>query len=81
MASSKTRAARVGEAVLREVADGERGRLEDRAGIGLVDAGHHAEQRRLARAVRTAQADALAVRDLPRDVVEEHAIAEGLGQV
>ena len=57
------------------------GGLRIASGIGLVDAGHHAEQRRLARAVRPAQADALPVGDLPRDVVEEHAIAERLGQV
>ena len=70
------RAARVRQAVLRQVADGQRGGLEDRAGIGLVEPGHHPEQRGLAGAVRTAQADALASRDLPGDVVEQHAVAE-----
>ena len=80
VASSKTRAARVGQAVLRQVADGQRGRLEDRAGVGLVEPGHHPEQRGLAGAVRAAETDALAVRDLPRDVVEEDAVAEGLGE-
>ena len=69
------------QAVLRQVADGQRGRLEDRARVGLVEPGHHLQQRGLAGAVRTAQADALAIRDLPRDVVEEDAIAEGLGEV
>ena len=75
------RAAGVGEAVLRQVADGQRRRLEDGARVGLVEPGHHLEQRRLAGAVRPAQADALAIRDLPRDVVEEDAVAEGLGEV
>ena len=55
------RAAGVGEAVLRQVADGQRGRLEDGAGVGLVEPGQHPQQRGLAGAVRAAQADALAV--------------------
>jgi hypothetical protein len=50
-------------------------------GVGLVERGHHPQQRRLAGAVRPAQADTFAVGDLPRDVVEEHAIAERLGQL
>ncbi len=72
---------RVGQAVLRQVADGQGRRLEDRARVRLVEAGHHAQQRRLARAVRPAEADALAVGDLPGDVVEENAVAERLGEV
>ena len=63
-------AAGVGEAVLRQVADGQRRRLEDGARVGLVEPGHHPQQRGLAGAVRAAQADALAIGDLPRDVVE-----------
>ena len=70
---------RVTQAVLRQVADGQRVRLEHGARIGLVDAGHHLEQRGLAGAVRSAQADAFAIGDLPRDVVEQDAVAEGLG--
>jgi len=69
------------EAVLRQVADGQSGRLEDGAFVGLVEPGHHLEERGLARAVGSAEADALPIRDLPRDVVEEDAVAEGLGEV
>src|SRR4029078_2007935 len=47
---------------------------------GLVEARHHLEQRRLAGAVRAAQADALTRRDLPRHVVEQDAVAEGFGE-
>ena len=75
------RAAGVVEAVLRQVADGQRRRLEHGARVGLVEPGHHLEQRRLAGAVRTAQADALAIGDLPGDVVEQNAVAEGLGEI
>ena len=79
LASSRIGAPGVREAVLRQVADGERRRLDDGAAIGLVEAGEHLQQRGLAGAVRAAQADALAVRDLPRDVLEQYAFAEGLG--
>ena len=71
----------VGEAVLRQVADRQVGRLDDAAGVRLVEPGQHLEQRRLAGAVRPAQADAIAVADLPGDVVEQRAVAEGLGEV
>ena len=74
-------AARVGEAVLRQVADGQPGRLDDGAGVGLLETGQHLEQRGLAGAVRAAQADAVAVADLPGDVLEEGPDAEGLGEV
>src|SRR5262249_46248136 len=74
-------AAGVLQAVLWQVPDGQRRGREDGARIGLVQPRHHAQQRRLAGAVRSAQTDALAIGDLPRDVVEQHAIAEGLGQV
>ena len=75
------RAAAVRQAVLRQVADRQRVGLVDDAGVGLVDAGQHLEQRGLAGAVRAAQADAIAVADLPRDVVEQGAVAEGFGEV
>ena len=54
--------------------------LDDEARVGLLEPGEHLEQRRLAGAVRPAQADALAIVDLPADRVEQHAIAEGLGE-
>jgi hypothetical protein len=73
-------AARMREAVLRKIPDGEGRRFQDGAGVGLVETGHHAQQRRLARAVRSAQSDALAVGDLPRHMVEKHTVAEGLGE-
>ena len=75
------RPAGMGQAVLRQVADGQRRRLEDGARVGLVEPRHHPEERRLAGAVRAAQTDALPGRDLPRDVVEQDAIAERLGDV
>ena len=69
-------AAAMGEAVLRQVAERQAVRLLDDAGVGLVEPGEHLEQRGLAGAVRTAQADAIAIADLPGDVVEENALAE-----
>ena len=75
------RAPGVRQAVLRQVADGQRGRLQDRARIRLVEARHHLEERGLARAVGAAQADPFTHVDLPRDVVEQHAIAEGFCEV
>ncbi len=51
------------------------------AGVRLVEAGEHLEQRGLAGAVRPAQADTVAVADLPGDVIEQGAVAEGLGEV
>jgi hypothetical protein len=74
------RASAVAEPVLRQVADRQPGRLDDVPAVGLVDPRQHPQQRRLAGAVRAAQADALAVVDLPRDGIEEHAVAERLGQ-
>jgi hypothetical protein len=75
------RAATVRQAVLRQVADRQRRRLDDLATVGLVDAGEHLEQRGLAGAVRPAQADTVSVADLPRDVVDERAVAEGFLEV
>ena len=74
------RAARVRQPVLRQVAHGQRRRPGNRAGVRLVQAGQHPEQRRLARAVRSDQADALAVVHLPGDGVEQHAFAESFGK-
>ena len=74
------RPSRVGEAVLRQVPHAEAGRLDDEPGVGLLEAGEHLQQRRLAGAVGSAQADPLAIVDLPAHRVEQHAIAEGLGQ-
>src|SRR4029077_15322612 len=54
-----------------------RNRVLFAAALGLIPPGDHAQQRRLAGAVRAAQADALAIGDLPRHVVEEHTVAEG----
>ena len=73
-------AARVRQAVLREISHGQRVGLDDGAAVGLVEPGEHLEQRGLAGAVRAAQPDALAIRDLPRDVLEQDAIAERLCQ-
>ena len=50
------------------------------AGVRLVQAPQHAQERGLARAVRSAQPDALAVGDLPRHRVEQHAFAESFGE-
>ena len=47
---------------------------------GLVGAGQHLEQRRLAGAVRSAQSDTIPVTDLPGDAIEERAVSEGLGE-
>ena len=51
------------------------------ARIRLFGAGQHAEQRRLARAVRPDDADDRAGRELERQVVDQQALAEGLAQV
>jgi hypothetical protein len=72
------RAAAMVEAVLRQVADGQPARRHDLAGVGLVDAGQDPEQGGLPGAVRAAQPDPFAVADLPGDVIEEDAVAEGL---
>src|SRR5690606_8546935 len=74
------RAAGVLDAVLRQVPDGEIGGTDDRAAVRLLESGEHAPQGRLAGAVRSAEADTLAVVDLPRHVVEQDALAERLGE-
>ena len=71
----------VRQAILRQIADGERRRFENGARIGLVESRHHAEQRRFSGAVWPAETDAFAFGDLPGDVVEKHTIAESLGQL
>ncbi len=70
------RAAAVVQPVLRQIADRQARGLDDVPAVGLVEPREHLQQRRLAGAVRAAQADALAVVDLPADGVEQDAIAE-----
>src|SRR5206468_2151106 len=53
----------------------------DRAAVGLLLARDHAEQRRLARAVRPDDADDRAGRHLEAQVVDQHPVAEPLGDV
>ena len=48
------------ETVLRQVPDGQGRRLDDAAGIWLVEASEHLQQRGLAGAVGSAEADAFA---------------------
>ena len=74
------RAPGVDESVLRQVADRERRRPGNRAAIGLVQPGQHAQQRRLSRAIGSAQPDTLAVGHLPGHRIEQDAFAEGLGE-
>ena len=69
-------AARMCKAVLREIPDGERVRFDDGAAVGFVEPCQHLQHCRLARAIGAAQANALAVRDLPRHALEQHPITE-----
>src|SRR5688572_25412516 len=66
----------MGEAVLREIAKCERVGFLYEAGVGLVHAREHLQQRRLAGAVRSTEADTIAVADLPRHVLEQGLLAE-----
>jgi hypothetical protein len=68
-------AARDGE-VLRQPADPHTVRARDGAVVDLLLAGDDLEQRRLARAVRPDQADAVVVAEPQRYRVEDHAIPE-----
>jgi hypothetical protein len=68
------------QAVLRQVADAESGGLDHGASVDLLEPGQHAQQRRLAGAIRAGQSDALAVGDLPGDRVEQHPVAEAFRQ-
>ena len=52
----------------------------DRAGVGLLVAGEHAEQRRLASAVRADDADDAAGRQLEGEVFDQHLVGKTLGQ-
>ena len=67
-----------GEPVLRQVTDGERVGSHDGAAVGFVEPGEHPQQRGLAGAIRAAQADAIAIADLPRHLIEQDPLAEGL---
>ena len=73
-------AARVGQAILRQVTDGQPGRLGDQAAVGLFQPRHHLQQRGLAGSVRTRETDAIAIVDLPADGVQEDAAAERFGE-
>jgi hypothetical protein len=74
-------AAGVREAVLREIPDGQGGRLQNSSGVRLVQPGHHLQEGGLAGAVRAAEADPFTVRDLPRDAIEQDTVPEGLGEL
>src|SRR5262245_23418613 len=69
------------QAVLRKIANRQVRRFDDRAGVGLVETGEHFQQGCLAGAVGTTQADAVTVRDLPRHVVDQSAVAERLAEI
>ena len=74
-------AAAVRQAILRQVTECQRVGLLDETGIRLVETGEHLQQRGLAGAVGAAQADAVAVADLPGDVLEQRLFAEGFRNV
>ena len=46
--------------------------------VGLVESGEHPQQRRLARAIRSGEADAIAIGDLPGHGIEQDAFAESI---
>ena len=66
--------------LLRHVTDTRVAPHGDGAGIGLHFAGQNFQERGLAGAVGTDQAEALAFRDAERDVLEQHARPESLGE-
>jgi dihydrolipoamide dehydrogenase len=74
------RAPGVHEAILRQVADGQGRGARDGACVRLIESREHAEQRGFSSAVRTAQPDPFTIRHLPRDGIEQDALAEGLGE-
>ncbi len=70
----------VDDAVLRQVADGGVRCHANLARVRLFEAREHAQQCRLARAVRAGQADAIALLHVPGHVLEEHAFAVPFGE-
>ncbi len=74
------RPAAVFEAVLREVPDGEVGRRDHLACVGLVEARQDLQQRRLASPVGATQPDTVTRVQLPGDIVEQHTIGKGLAE-
>ncbi len=66
----------VRQPILWQVTDGEACGSDDGARVGLVEPGEHPQERGFARAIGPAQADAIAVRDLPGDAVEQYTLAE-----
>src|SRR5262249_30301992 len=71
----------VGQAILREVSDRQRRRLDDGARIELFEPGHHPQEGRLASAVWTTKANALAVVNLPGNRFEKGSSTERLGEL
>ena len=61
-----------------QVGDARAAAQRDRAGVGVLVAGEHRQQRRLARAVGADQADARPRAELEVGAVEDQAAAEGL---
>ena len=74
-------ATRMGEAVLREVADRQVRRRDNRARVGFLVSGQHPEQCCLAGAVGAAEADTVAVADLPRHTIEQNPITKRFCEV
>ena len=66
-------------AALVDAADREVGAEPDHAGVGRQLAGQQAQQRGLAAAVRADDADAIAAHDAGREIPDDRAIAEALG--
>ena len=66
----------VREAVLWQVTNRQRVRPDDLSLVWLIEAGEHTQQRGLPGAIGPAQPDAVAIANLPRDVVQQHAVSE-----
>ena len=71
----------VGQAILWQIPNRQPRWLHDSARIGFLESPQDLQQRGLPGAVRAAQADTLAVADLPRHVIEQGAVAEGLREI
>jgi hypothetical protein len=69
-------AGRVLEQLLAQEADAHAARVRDEAGVRLVEASAHPEERRLPGPVRTDETDAVPFAEAERDVVEQLAVAE-----